>query len=144
MKCILKHIIACITLVSFLTATNGLSLVEHYCSNQNKSYVFWLTSEPDCEDHKCAEKPVEQTCCEHEHTTDCCQNINHFAKLDADYFSTFYDVKHTSCPVFYVEHLFDNENLCHSNCECHFNHDFSDEVGLLEQLLIKQITELLL
>jgi len=143
MKCIFTHIITSLTLVCFLTATNGLSLVEHYCSSQGKSYIFLFTQNPDCEDHKCAEKPEEQTCCTHEHTTDCCQNFNHFAKLVADYFSTTNDVKTEKCPIFYVDYLNTEclvcPNCCSANC-C----DFERDVGISTHLLIKQVTELLL
>jgi hypothetical protein len=110
---------------------------------QEKSYVFFFNQDPDCDDHKCAPKPDEEACCTHEHTTDCCQNINHFAKLIADYLSTHHDVKHTTCPIFYAEHLF-IENCCPQNCECRFLDNFLDDVGLLKHLLIKQKTELLL
>jgi hypothetical protein len=142
-KYIFKHIITCITLVCFLTATNGLSLVEHYCSSQEKSYIFLFTQDPDCEDHKCAPKAEEQTCCVHEHTTDCCQNISKFFKLVVDFFSTSHDIKNTTCPIFFVEH-FSAENWCLPNCQCHFFCDFSEDVGLPERLLIKQTAELLL
>jgi len=142
-KYVFKHIATCLTLVCFLTATNGLSLVEHYCSAKGKSYIFLFTQDPDCEDHKCAPKGEEQACCTHEHTTDCCQNFNHFTKLDADYFSTHHDVKITDCPVFYIEHL-NTENLTCSKC-CSFHCcDFWSDVGKSLHLLIKQVTELLL
>jgi hypothetical protein len=142
-KYIFTHIITLITLACFLTATNGLSLVEHYCSSQEKSYVFFFNQNPDCDDHKCSEKPVEQTCCEHEHTTDCCENFNKFLKLDLDYFSSHHDIKNTDCPIFYVKH-FNTENCCPLNCECRFFSNFSDDVGISKHLLIKQKTELLL
>jgi hypothetical protein len=117
-------------------------LIEHYCSAKKESYVFWLNQNPNCGDHDCA--PIEkESCCSNEETTACCQNFNHFAKLVADYLSTHHDVKHTTCPIFEVEH-FNTEYCCSQNYECHFLSDFSDDVGLSKHLQIKQITELLL
>ena len=144
MKLAFKHIITVVTLACFLVATNGLSLVEHYCSAQEKSFLFLFSQDPDCEDHKCGQKVEEQACCVHEHTTDCCQNFNIFLKLVADYFSTHHDAKSTNCPMFIVERSFGLENLCCPSCYCHFSSDFSDDVGPLEQLLTKRTTELLL
>jgi len=142
-KYVFKHIITCLTLVCFLTATNGLSLVEHYCSAKGKSYIFLFTQDPGCEDHRCAPKPDEEACCSHEDTTDCCQNFNHFKKLVADYFSTQYDTKIIDCPVFYVEYLSAGYLIC-SKC-CSFQCcDFLNDVGKSQQLLIKRTTEFLL
>jgi hypothetical protein len=143
-KYIFKHIITPVTLICFLTATNGLSLVEHYCSSQEKSYVFFFDQDPNCDDHKCAAKADEQACCVHEHTTDCCQNINKFFKLDVDSFSTHHDVKYANYPIFYIENSLNIENVCHRNCQCRFYDNFLEDVGLPEWLLIKQATELLL
>jgi hypothetical protein len=135
----IKHIATFFALVCFLTATNGLSLVEHYCSHQKKSYVFLFTQNPNCNDHN-AEK---HSCCSHEETTDCCQNFNKFFKLIADYFSSHSDTN-TDCPVFTVEHSFNISKATLSALSVLQVCAYSKNVGLPERLLIKQTTELLL
>ncbi len=145
MKPVLKHIITSLTLACFLLATNGLSLVEHYCSSQKTSHVFWFTQNPGC--GNCAEHH-EESCCEHEqceHTepSDCCQNTNKFLKLIADYFSSSNDT-HTDCPFFIVETHFDIEKTALSVLSMSYMDAFSEDVGLSEQLLIKRTTEFLL
>ncbi|MCL2681880.1 MAG: hypothetical protein FWE63_00165 [Bacteroidales bacterium] len=143
MNWLFKHSFTSFSLVCFLAATNGLSLVEHYCSYQKESYVYWFVQNPDCSDHTCA--PVEkESCCSHEETTACCQNFNKFFKLVADYFSTHNDVKTANYPIFHVEHLFNAENLACPNCRSLHCCGFSSDVGISNHLLIKQTTEFLL
>jgi hypothetical protein len=134
-----KHIATSFALVCFLTATNGLSLVEHYCSHQKKSYVFLFTQNPNCDDHN----TERQSCCSYEETTGCCQNFSKFFKLIADYFSSQSDTE-IDCPVFCVEHSFNTSKTALLALPIQRVCAFPEDVGLPEQLLIKQTTELLL
>jgi len=141
-KLIFKHIVTTFVLVCFLTATNGLSLVEHYCSSQNKSFIFWLNQNPDCRTAPCS-KVDKGLCCADEKTSDCCKNINRYVKLAVDYFSSQNDTD-LDCPI--VE----CRRGC-SYCGTFFValstskiYNFPEDFGLPEQLLIKQTTELLL
>jgi hypothetical protein len=141
-KYALKHIITSLTLVCFLTATNGLSLIEHYCSVKKKSFLFLIADNATCDVHSCT--PIdEQSCCSHEHTTDCCQNFNHFAKLDVDYFSTQNNID-VDCPVVQCRRCCPYCSTFSSALLASIVCDFSEYVGLPEQLLIKRTTELLL
>lgn len=144
-KCVLmlsifKHIATSVTLVCFLTATNGLNLIEHHCSAKNKSFLFLIAQNANCDAHCCSPK----ACCSHKHTKDCCENINHFTQLDADFFSTSNDLKTDTCPVFYISHLFHAESVACPNCNSPHCSIFSSDIGLSMQLRIKQTTEFLL
>jgi len=140
MQFIFKHIVTCITLVCFLTATNGLNLIEHYCSAKNKSFLFLMAQNANCDSHSCS----PEACCSHEHTSDCCQNISHFTQLDVDFFSTHHDLKIDSCPVFYIVDLFSIKNVACKNCCSLHCSIFLSDIGLSIQLRIKQTTEFLL
>jgi len=144
MKIVFRNITAIIALTCFLASTTGLNLVEHYCSFKEVSFVFFFDQNPTCEDHGCSSKTQEDACCTHEHTPECCKNLNKFLKLEVDYLTTQHDVKNINCPIFIVERPFNIENRCHTNCECHFLYDLSEDVGPLKQLLFKRTTELLL
>ena len=145
MKIVFRNITAIIALTCFLASTTGLNLVEHYCSFKEKSFVFFFDQNPSCEDHGCnSNNTDDEDCCTHKHTPDCCQNLNKFLKLEADYLTAHSDVKIMSCPMFIVERLFNAENRCCLSCECLSLYNFSENVGPLKQLLVKQTTELLL
>ena len=137
---VFKHITTTITLVCFLTATNGLNLIEHYCSAKNKSFLFLMAQNANCDAHSCS----PEACCSHEHTSDCCENFKHFTQLDVDFFSTHHDLKITAYPIFYISYLLNTgfvtcPNCCSLDCSV-----FLSDIGLSQQLLIKQTTEFLL
>ena len=145
MKTYFRHSIMLFVLTCFLTSTTGLNLVEHYCSHQEKSFVFLFNQDPDCEAHRCSSETKEPAaCCEHEHTTDCCRNFSKFFKLIADYFSS-YSKTEIDCPVLIVEHTLDTRRMALLS-EISTQHicAYPDDFGLPERLLIKQTTEFLL
>ncbi|MDR2907173.1 MAG: hypothetical protein LBU91_04190 [Bacteroidales bacterium] len=144
MKRVLTSIITSLILASFLLATNGLSLVQHYCSAQNQSQVFLFSQDADCSN---CENHHEQSChedlCSHAEASDCCKNTNQFIKLIADYFSSSNDTD-TDCPIFNIEHSSTLENLKIAELPNAYLRLIAEDVGVPEQLLIKQTTEFLL
>lgn len=140
MRFIFKHITTCITLVCFLTATNGLNLIEHYCSAKNKSFLFLMAQNANCDVHCCS----PETCCSHKHTSDCCENFNHFTILDVDFALTSNHLKIEIYPTFYIADFCSGKSDACLNCKTTHCVDSYSDVGIYEQLRIKKITELLL
>ena len=138
MQIVFKHIATTITLICFLTATNGLNLIEHRCSTKNQSFLFLLSQNASCDVDCC----LEDACCSE--VLDCCENINHFTQLDADFFSTQHDFKTETCPIFYLSHLFFAPPATCPHCGTLHCADFLGNAGVPVQLRIKQTTEFLL
>jgi len=141
-----KHIVTFVTLVCFLSATNGLSLVEHYCSVKGKNYWLLFAQNPTCDDvHSCS-----PTCCSHEHSSDCCENIPHLKQLDTDFVSSKYNLKIGICPVLDFSNLsnslFNNlSNLSNvGSAVCLKSGFLESNIRLSKTILIKQTTEFLL
>ena len=138
MQLVFKHIATTITLICFLTATNGLNLIEHRCSTKNQSFLFLLSQNASCDVDCC----LDGACCSG--VLDCCENINHFTQLDADFFSTQHDFGTDTCPIFYLSHvLFAPPATC-PHCGTLQCADFLGNTGVSVQLRIKQTTEFLL
>jgi len=140
MQIVFKHIATTITLLCFLTATNGLNLTEHYCSTKNKSLLFLMAHNAVCDAHCCP----SELCCSNEHTSDCCKNISHFTQLNVDFFSIHHDLRTEICPVFYLSHLFLAPPATCPHCGSLHCSAFSRDIGVSVQLQIKKTTEFLL
>ena len=140
MQIVFKHIATTITLICFLTATNGLNLTEHYCSTKSKSLLFLMAHNAVCDAHCCP----SELCCSHEHTPDCCIDISHFTQIDAGFFSTQHDLRTETCPIFYISYLFLAPPATCPNCGALHCSSFLSNVGISLQLRMKQTTEFLL